>query len=236
MDRFIAGGQQAFMSLKHGNFPVVGAPSGLAIGGGCEVLLACDAVQAHAETYSGLVEVGVGLVPAWGGCKEMISRWKNSSEKGPMGGITQVFQNIGTAKVSTSALEAYDLKILRENDEVTMNRERVLFDAKKKCIELAQDYKMPEMKEYNLAGKSGKVALDMAVDDLVRSGKATPYDKVVTEKLTEVLTGGDTDPTETIDDGTLLDLEKGAIIALAKNEGTADRIEHMMEKGKPLRN
>tara|TARA_Y100000588_G_C14259272_1_gene926891 strand:- start:475 stop:2820 length:2346 start_codon:yes stop_codon:yes gene_type:complete len=236
MDRFIAGGQQAFMSLKHGNFPVVGAPSGLAIGGGCEVLLACDAVQAHAETYSGLVEVGVGLVPAWGGCKEMISRWKDSSEKGPMGGITRVFQNIGTAKVSTSALEAYDLKILRENDDVTMNRERVLFDAKKKCIELAQDYKMPEMGEYNLAGKSGKVALDMAVDDLVRSGKATPYDKVVTEKLTEVLTGGDTDPTETIDDGTLLDLEKRAIIALAKNEGTADRIEHMMEKGKPLRN
>tara|TARA_B100000029_G_scaffold514914_1_gene619594 strand:+ start:145 stop:2025 length:1881 start_codon:yes stop_codon:yes gene_type:complete len=236
MDRFIAGGQQAFMSLKHGNFPVVGAPSGLAIGGGCEVLLACDAVQAHAETYSGLVEVGVGLVPAWGGCKEMISRWKDNSEKGPMGGITQVFQNIGTAKVSTSALEAYDLKILRENDEVTMNRERVLFDAKKKCIELAQDYKMPEMKEYNLAGKSGKVALDMAVDDLVRSGKATPYDKVVTEKLTGVLTGGDTDPTETVDDGMLLDLEKEAIIALAKNEGTADRIEHMMEKGKPLRN
>ena len=236
MDRFIAGGQQAFMSLKHGNFPVVGAPSGLAIGGGCEVLLACDAVQAHAETYTGLVEVGVGLVPAWGGCKEMISRWKGGSEKGPMGGITQVFQNIGAAKVSTSALEAYDLKILRKNDEITMNRERVLFDAKKKCIELAKDYKMPEMGEYSLPGKSGKVALDMAVDDLVRAGKATPYDKVVTDKLSIVLTGGDTDPTEKVDDGMLLDLERDAIVQLAKNEGTADRIEHMIEKGKPLRN
>ena len=104
-----------------------------------------------------------------------------------MGGITQVFQNIGTAKVSTSALEAYDLKILRKNDDVTMNRERVLFDAKKKCMKLAQDYRMPEMGEYHLAGKSGKVALDMAVEDLVRSGKATPYDKIVTEKLNKEL-------------------------------------------------
>ena len=95
---------------------------------------------------------------------------------------------------------------------------------------------MPEMGEYRLAGKSGKVALDMAVNDLVRSGKATPYDKVVTEKLAVILTGGDTDPTEKVDDGTLLDLEKKAIIELAKNEGTANRIEHMMEKGKPLRN
>ena len=237
-EKFIFGGQIAFMMLKHGNFPVVGASSGLAIGGGCEVLLACDAVQAHSESYIGLVEVGVGLVPAWGGCKEMITRWNNDIEqpKGPMATIMKIFQNIGTAKVATSAQEAKEMHFLREEDKITMNRARVLCEAKELCVIMAQNYEAPLPSEHYLPGPSGKAALDLAVNDLVKAGHATPHDVVVTKELSYILSGGNTDPTDTVSDDKLLEMEKESILKLMKTEGTMDRVEHMLTTGRPLRN
>lgn len=237
-EKFVFGGQMTFMMLKHGNFPVVGASSGLAIGGGCEVLLACDSIQAHSESYIGLVEVGVGLVPAWGGCKEMITRWTTdpSQPKGPMASIVKIFENIGTAKVATSAQEAKTLKFLNSKDSITMNRSRLLYDAKQKCLSLIKDYQAPLPNDHILPGPSGKATLDLAVKDLVKVGHATPHDVTVTDYLAHILTGGDTDPTETVSDDKILEMEKEGIMALMKTEKTMDRIESMLTTGKPLRN
>ena len=237
-EKFVQGGQLAFMMLKHGNFPVVGASHGLAIGGGCEILLACDAIQAHSESYIGLVEVGVGLVPAWGGCKEMITRWSEdlSQPKGPMATIKSIFENVGTAKVATSAQEARELHFLRKEDKITMNRERLLYDAKELCKTMIDNYKAPEIKMHYLPGPSGKAALDLAVDDLVKAGHATPHDVIVTKELSHILSGGDTDPTETVSDEEILEMEREGILRLMRTEGTMDRVEHMLPKGRPLRN
>ena len=237
-ERFVQGGQLAFMMLKHGNFPVVGASHGLAIGGGCEILLACDAIQAHSESYIGLVEVGVGLVPAWGGCKEMITRWSEDPEqpKGPMATIRSIFENVGTAKVATSAQEAREMNFLRSDDNITMNRERLLFDAKELCKKMVDNYEAPEQKHHYLPGLSGKAALDLAVDDLVKAGHATPHDVVVTKELSHILSGGDTDPTETVSDEKILEMEREGILRLMRTEETMDRVEHMLTTGRPLRN
>ena len=134
-------------SLKYAPFPVVGAPSGMALGGGCEILLHCAAVQAHAETYMGLVEVGVGVIPGWGGCKEMTTRWATNPQRpgGPMPGVAKVFETISMAQVSTSAEEGKEALFLRPTDGITMNRDRLLADAKAKALALvAAGYKPPE--------------------------------------------------------------------------------------------
>ncbi len=248
VEEFIAAGQRTFMKLKHAPFPVVSAPSGMALGGGCEILLHSDHVQAHAETYTGLVEVGVGLIPAWGGCKEMTLRYQArqrakhnqmwfSPANDPMGATRQAFEAIGTAKVAKSAAEAKAIGYFRDSDGVTMNRDRLLYDAKQQALELAKDYKAPEpVTDIRLAGPSGKYALDMAVGDLRKSGKATPYDVVVSDHLAAVLTGGDTDWTQTVTEEQMLELERSEFMKLLHNEGTMARIEHMLDKGKPLRN
>jgi len=232
-------GQQVYKALKYAPFPVVGAPANMALGGGCEILLHCDAVQAHVESYIGLVEVGIGVVPGWGGCKEMTLRWATHPKRpgGPMPGVAQAFETISMAKVSTSADEARDLLFLREGDGVTMNRDRLLADAKAKALELvAAGYQPPQPVEISLPGPSGKVALGMAVDGFRASGAATPHDAVVAHRLATVLTGGDTDPTETITEDRLSEIEREAFLDLVKTPATLARIEHMLETGKPLRN
>lgn len=239
IDEFVGGGQAVYKALKFAPFPTVGAPSGMALGGGCEILLHCDAVQAHAETYIGLVEVGVGIIPGWGGCKELLIRHaKFNPQKGPMPPVTNAFQTIGMAAVAKSAYEAFDhLYFLKNRDNVTMNRDRVLFDAKQKALELAKDYKAPEMEEIRLPGPAGKVALDLAVGDLAKSGKATPHDVVVCDHLAHVLSGGEkADFTVTLTEDDLYKLEKKEFMKLVRLPGTIARIEHMLEKGKPLRN
>lgn len=257
VESFVAQGQKVFMNLKFAPFPVVSAPSGMALGGGCEILLASDSVQAHAETYCGLVEVGVGLIPGWGGCKEMILRLQErerskfaedmgkigkknvwfSPDTTPMGAARQAFETIGTAKVAKSAQEAVEIGYFRETDGITMNRDRLLYDAKQRALNLAENYKAPEKKtEIRLAGAGGRLALDMAVKDLQKSGKATPYDGVVSAHLAEVLTGGGADLTDKLTEDDLLKLELKEFMKLVRNEGTLARIEHMLDKGKPLRN
>ncbi|HVR10784.1 MAG TPA: 3-hydroxyacyl-CoA dehydrogenase NAD-binding domain-containing protein [Thermoanaerobaculia bacterium] len=235
----IASGQKVFKTIKYAPFPVVGAPSGMALGGGCEILLHCAAVQAHAETYMGLVEVGVGVIPGWGGCKEMTMRWAANPKRpgGAMPAVAKVFETISTAAVTTSAAEARDLLFLREGDGITMNRDRLLADAKAKALALlAAGYEPPREAAISLPGPSGKAALDMAVAGYRASGLATPHDAVVAGRLATVLTGGDTDITETVSEDDLYGLEREAFLALVRTPATLARIEQMLETGKPLRN
>lgn len=231
-------GQEAYRALKHAPFPVVGAPSGMALGGGCEVLLHCDAVEAHAETYMGLVEVGVGLVPGWGGCKEMLARASAAPGRpgGPMPPVIKAFETISMATVAKSAVEAKDHLYLRPGDGVVMNRDRVLAAAKDRALSLVESYAPPEAAELSLPGPTAKAAMKMAVDGFRKLGKATPHDEVVAGALAGILSGGDTDMTETLSEVAILELERSAFMSLIRHPGTQARMEHMLETGKPLRN
>lgn len=250
-------GQDTYMGLKYAPFPVVAAPSGLALGGGCEVLLHCDAVQAHIELYTGLVEVGVGVVPGWGGCKEMLirhtkKRLSDQNAVAKMGRmfsfispiktlntmpvVSAAFEQIALAKVAKSAEEAKSMLILKDADGITMNRRRVLPDAKAKCLELASNYEAPLPETILLPGKTARTALYMAINGFVKSGKATPHDEVVSKALAEVLSGGNTSIHKPLSEQDILDLEVEVFMQLIKTRGTLDRIEHMLDTGKPLRN
>ena len=210
----------------------------MALGGGCEILLHCDAVVAHAETYMGLVEAGVGVVPAWGGCKELLTRWATDPKRpgGPMPPVAQTFETISMAKVSTSAEEARELGFLRAADGITMNRDRLLANAKARALTMVEGYRPPEPVELALPGRSGRAALELAVHGFRASGAATPHDAVVAGQLATVLTGGDADPTETVSESELSRLEREAFLALIRTPATLARIETMLETGKPLRN
>jgi 3-hydroxyacyl-CoA dehydrogenase len=231
-------GQEAYKALKYAPFPVVGAPAGMALGGGCEILLHCDAVQAHAEFYVGLVETGVGVVPAWGGCKEMLVRWSASPlrPRGFMPPVIKVFETVGTATVAKSAPEARDLLYLGADDGITMNRDRLLADAKARALDLVDGYTPPEPPEISLPGPAARVALTMVLYGLRKLGKATPHDEVVAKALAGVLSGDGTDVTESLTEDDLLALERRAFMELVRHPATIARIEHMLDTGKPLRN
>jgi len=234
----VAGGQAAYKALKYAPIPVVGAPSGMALGGGCEILLHCSAVQAHSETYMGLVEVGVGLLPGWGGCKELLARWQADPKvpRGPLPAVAKAFEIISTAQVSKSAAQARGLNFLRATDNVTMNRDRLLGDAKARVLALADGYQPPKPAEYHLPGPGGRVALDLAVDGFAATGKATPHDVVVSKAVARVLTGGEADPLDTLTEDDVTTLERQAFMALVRNPASLARTEHMLATGKPLRN
>ena len=238
VESIINQGQRVFKSLKYAPFPVVAAPSGLALGGGCEILLQCDAIQAHAELYMGLVEVGVGLIPGWGGCKEMLQRWFTHKNRpgGPITPIAKAFETISTATVSGSAAEAKDQLFLTAKDAITMNRNRLLADAKSKALTLAIDYAPPESTEISLPGPSGRATLDMSVTHFEHLGKITAYDRVIADQLTFVLSGGNTDVSDSLTEDDLLALEREAFMTLVQQNGTLARLEHMLKTGKPLRN
>jgi 3-hydroxyacyl-CoA dehydrogenase len=233
-----ASGQKILKEMKYAPFPTVSAPSGMALGGGCEILLHSSVVQAHAESYIGLVEVGVGLVPGWGGCAEMTMR-AYTNKRGPQGPIAPLaglFETIGLAKVSKSAEEARDLMYLRPTDGITMNRDRLLADAKARALSLAKNYAPPKPVMLRLPGPTGAAAIGLSLDDLHKQGKASDHDLVVAGKLAFVLSGGDTDVTEETGEDQLLTLERKAFQALIRTDKTLARIEHTLETGKPLRN
>jgi 3-hydroxyacyl-CoA dehydrogenase len=186
----------------------------------------------------GLVEVGVGLLPGWGGSKEMVIRHTLNKKRpgGPMPAIGAAFETISTAKISKSAAEAQELLYLKPSDAITMNKARLLADAKAKALELAKDYHPPAPPEIRLPGPTAKAAMDMAVDGFRGAGKATAYDVVVSDAVATVLSGGDTDITRIISEDELYALERREFVKLVKNQGTLERIEHMLNTGKPLRN
>jgi len=238
VDKLVVAGQQAYKALKYAPFPVVAAPAGMALGGGCEILLHADAIQAHAESYIGLVETGVGLVPGWGGNGELIDRLAKSPKmpKGPMPAAMKAFETISTAQVSRSAALAKDLGYLRANDGITMNRDRLLADAKQKALSLVEGYQAPEKPVFRLPGAAGRVAFNGAVADFAKKGVATPYDVVVAGRLANIVTGGEADIIDEVSEEQLLKLERAAFLESVKDARTQARVEHMLETGKPLRN
>jgi 3-hydroxyacyl-CoA dehydrogenase len=238
IDKSIAAGQQAYKALKYAAFPVVAAPAGMALGGGCEIVLHADAVQAHAETYIGLVECGVGLVPGWGGCGEMLARWRADPALpyGPMPAPAKVFEAIGLAEVSKSAHQAREKKFLRVTDGISMNRDRLLADAKKRALSMVEGYTPPQPPEFVLPGSAGRAGLYAVAAGFHRRGTVTDHDLVVADALAEVLSGGDTDIIDVVSEQQMLDLERKAFMRLIRTAPTLARIEHTLETGKPLRN
>ncbi|NKJ01078.1 3-hydroxyacyl-CoA dehydrogenase/enoyl-CoA hydratase family protein [Novosphingobium sp. SG707] len=238
VEKLVAGGQKAYKALKYAPFPVVSAPFGMALGGGCEICLNADAVQAHAETYIGLVECGVGLIPGWGGCGELMVRAAESPKapKGPMPPVAKAFETISTATVAKSAANAKEIGYLRPGDGITMNRDRLLADAKARALSMVEGYTPPTPPVFRLPGASGKTALELAVKGFRARGLATPYDEVVADKLATVLTGGDADVVDTVTEEQLLALELREFMTLVRDSRTQARVEHMLTTGKPLRN
>ena len=231
-------GQEAYRDLKFAPFPSVAAPAGMALGGGCEITLHCSAVQAHAETYIGLVEVGVGLIPGWGGCAQMLGRAFANKKRfgGPIPPVSSVFEAVSVAKVAKSAFDAQDIGYFRQSDGITMNRDRLLYDAKQKVLELAKDYKAPEPYTYNLPGPTGRAALNLAVEGFRMLGKALPHDVTVSKALGSVLCGGDHDLTAMVTEAQVLEMERREFMRLVHMPETVARIETMLKTGKPLRN
>jgi 3-hydroxyacyl-CoA dehydrogenase len=238
IEKLISGGQQALKALKYAPFPVVAAPAGMALGGGCEVLLHSDAVQAHAETYVGLVECGVGLLPGWGGNGEMLDRMAKSPmmPRGPMPAVAKAFETISTAQVSKSAALAKEMMFLRPADGITMNRDRLLADAKAKALSLVDGYVAPERPTFRLPGESGRVGIAGVVDGFRKKGMATEYDEVVSARLANVLTGGDADLVDIVQEEDLLTLERAAFMEAVRDPRTQARVQQMLTTGKPLRN
>ncbi len=238
IERSIAEGQRLLKAMKYAPFPVVAAPAGMALGGGCEILLHADAIVAHAETYTGLVETGVGLVPGWGGNAEMLHRWVTmpGSPGGPMPAVSKVFEAVSQAKVSTSAAEARAMRVLREGDIVVMNRDRLLFEARARAVALADGYVPPARPEFRVAGAAGRLALSLATTGFHRLGMASAHDMVVADALAEVLTGGGHDPVDVVSEDDMLSVERRAFLRLIRTGPTLARIEHTLVTGKPLRN
>lgn len=219
--------QQMNMALKYAPKPVVAAPFGLSLGGGCEMPLHCARLQASAEMYMGLVEVGVGLIPAGGGCKEMLLRSRD---------IKKVFEQIGFAKVSTSAVEARQFRFLRDGDGISMNPERQIDDAKRLALSLVPGYAPASPKEIQVSGDEGFALMKMGVWMAQQGGYISAYDAVIGEKLAYVLSGGRLTGTPQVSEQYLLDLEREAFLSLCGRPETQQRIQHMLKTGKPLRN
>jgi 3-hydroxyacyl-CoA dehydrogenase len=238
IEKNIKQGQAAYLALRYAPFPVVAAPAGRALGGGCELLLHADHVQAYAESYIGLVEVGVGLVPGWGGCATMLTRWQTAKDapKGPMPAVGKVFEMVSTATVSKSAAEAKELLFLRPADGITMNRYRLLADAKAKALELAANYTAPAPKPLKLPGPAGRIGLKMVVEGFHKRGLATSHDVTVSDHLATVLTGGETDLTDEISETDIMDLERQAFMTLIRTKESLARIKSIVDTGRPLRN
>ena len=224
----IARYQQINMALKYAPKPVVAAPFGMALGGGCETPLHCARVQASAELYMGLVEVGVGLIPGGGGCKEMVARGLD---------VKKAFEQIGFAKVSSSAAEARQFGYLREGDGVSMNPERLIDDAKQAALGMTAGYAAGAPRtDITVSGEDGFALVKMGVWMAREGGYISDYDAVIGEKLAYVLSGGRLTGTPQVSEQYLLDLEREAFLSLCGRKETLARIQHMLKTGKPLRN
>ncbi|MDQ3135433.1 MAG: 3-hydroxyacyl-CoA dehydrogenase/enoyl-CoA hydratase family protein [Acidobacteriota bacterium] len=243
LDLAIRAFQNATMSLRYSPKPVVVAPFGMAFGGGCEMTLHADRVRASAETYIGLVEVGVGLIPAGGGTKEMLVRAMDAARKGaddadPFPFIKRTFETIALAKVATSAAEARSYGFLRDEDSVSMNQDRLIADAKQEVLALAKrGYVAPQQRtDIPALGNSSLATLKLGIHQMKRGGFISEHDALIGEKLARILTGGDLNHPTLVSEQYLLDLEREAFLSLCGHRQTQERIAYMLKTGKPLRN
>lgn len=239
--------QKANMRLKYCKKPVVAAPHGMTLGGGCEVCLHAHRVNTCAETYMGLVETAVGLIPAGGGTKEMAFRaaeMEISSGQIKAGGtntvqpvVNRAFENIAMARVSTSGPEAVKLGYLRPTDRVTINRDRVIGDAKKFVLELAASgFRPPRPKTVKALGTAGYAAIELGIQTMLWGNQITEHDALIAKKLAYVITGGGVTPGTPLTEQDCLDLEREAFLSLLGEPKTIERIKHMLKTNKPLRN
>jgi 3-hydroxyacyl-CoA dehydrogenase len=239
VDLMVRAFQSATMALKYAPVPVVVAPAGLALGGGCELILHGDRVQAAAETYMGLVEVGVGLIPAGGGTKEMLARAVESAPPGVdlLPFVQRVFETIGFARVSTSADDARGIGYLRDVDAVTMNGERRIWDARAAALAHAADYVPPQPRAAIRVGGEGLfAALKLGVHLAWRAGRISDHDALIGRKLAWILSGGDLPHPAMVSEQYLLDLEREAFLSLCGERKTQERIAYTLKTGKTLRN
>ncbi|PZF73064.1 3-hydroxyacyl-CoA dehydrogenase/enoyl-CoA hydratase family protein [Taibaiella soli] len=233
--------QQTTMRLRYSSVPVVVAPHGMALGGGCEMCLHADAVQAAAESYIGLVEVGVGLIPGGGGSKEMALRAsdRNIKEDIEVNYLQQLFINLGTAKVSTSAHEAFENFILRPGiDQISINPDRRIADAKRKVLQLHElGYTQPAPRhDIKVQGRGGLGGITAGTHAMWRANYISDYDLLIANKLAHVMCGGDLSAPTLVSEQYLLDLEREAFLSLCGQRKTLERLQSILQTGKPLRN
>ena len=249
IEKMIVGFQDVCMRLKYSKKPVVGAPSGMALGGGCEILLGCDAIRAHVETYIGLVEVGAGLIPGGGGNKNLLLNiergmlakgpkgWAGKSDGGPFPKVQKTFETIGFAKVATSAHEGQKFGYLPFETKISMSRDALLFDAKNDVLEMAKTYEQPQPKEkIYVMGAGGRYAIESAIGGFLKQGLISEHDALIAKKLAFVLNGGNLPNQGFVTEQELLDIEREAFISLCGQEKTQARMQNLLMKGKPLRN
>jgi 3-hydroxyacyl-CoA dehydrogenase len=241
IDGMIRAFQQTTMALRYADVPVVVAPAGLTLGGGCEIAMHGDRVQASAETYMGLVEVGVGLIPAAGGTKEMTARAAEEMAPGTsdfLPTVQRAFETIAFAKVSTSGPDAERLGYLRPVDAFTMNRERLLADAKVRALQrVAEGYHPPPpRREIRVGGDAVLAPLKLGVHLAWKAGRISDHDALIGRKLATVMAGGALPHASTVTEQELLDLEREAFLSLVGERKTLERIQHTLKSGKPLRN
>jgi 3-hydroxyacyl-CoA dehydrogenase len=233
--------QNTTMRIRYSSVPVVVAPHGLTLGGGCEICLHADKVQAAAETYIGLVEVGVGLIPGGGGTKELTLRASDAIQHNEPDTIPlqNKFITIGTAKVSTSAFEAFDLGILRSGvDEISMNQSRRIAAAKQNVIDMYdRGYTTPvQRKDIKVLGRSGLGMLYAGINGMYRGNYITEYDVFIAKKLAYVMCGGDLSQSTLVNEQYLLNLEREAFLSLCGEKKTLERLQSVLKTGKPVRN
>ncbi len=232
--------QQAVMSVRLAPFPVVAAPFGLTLGGGAEFSLHTDRIQAHAELYMGLVEVGVGLIPGGGGTKELLFRFTDAlkpyDESDPFEAPKRAFKLIALAQMSSSAHEARKMGLLRPvADRITMNRDHLIADAKARVLDLAPDYVAPQVRTIRALGRESVGNLNYALFAFKEGGQASEHDVRIGRHVAYVLSGGDGPPRD-VSEWDILDLEREAFLALLGTTETQARIKYMLDTGKPLRN
>ena len=233
--------QRVNMAIKYAPLPVVAAPQGLALGGGCEISLHACRLQAAAETYIGLVETGVGLIPAGGGTKEVLIRANERAAGGEdldlFHALKPIFENVAMAKVSTSAEEARTLGFLRPSDLISMNRDRQVADAKETALAMVRSgYHAPAPAEIRVLGEEFLAAAKLAIYLLVQGAYASEYDALVARKFAYVLAGGGITASQSVPEQYILDLEREAFVSLCGERKTQERIAYTLKTGKPLRN
>ncbi len=240
INMMIAHFQNTMMRARYSSIPVVVATSGMALGGGCELSLHSDAIQAHTETYMGLVEVGVGLIPGGGGTKEMTLRASDAYNPGDpeLNKLQEHFMTIATAKVSTSSHEAQHIGFVRPSDAFTLNRARLLADAKQKAIDLAEAgyTQKPQRTDIKVQGQTGLAMFEAGVVGMKYGNYISDHDMKIARKISWVMNGGDLSMPTRVSEQYLLDLEREAFLSLCGEPKTLERIHSILFKGKPLRN
>ncbi|MFX3625172.1 MAG: 3-hydroxyacyl-CoA dehydrogenase NAD-binding domain-containing protein [Ectobacillus sp.] len=233
--------QNAMMKIKYSSKPVVAAPYGMTLGGGAEICLPAASIQAASETYMGLVEVGVGLIPGGGGNKELYMKYLSKMPKGVEYDLqkvaNKVFETIAMAKVSTSAQEAFANNFLGDKDGISVNGDHLLYDAKQKALALYEaGYKAPVRKKIPVVGETGYATLVLGAQAMHLSGYISEHDLAIAKKLAYVIAGGKVPYGTEVDEQYLLDLEREAFLSLVSERKSQERMQHMLVKGKPLRN